>query len=164
MATSIEPAVLALAGTVVGGLISFTTTAWAERRRSREARAFLNHAERKRAAAEYLAAFDGYRRYKRYGGSGGVELSRAHASAIVLLGLYFDDHDDHVVEAAERAADCIEKIEGSGKERESADTEAKNARDEVISLMKTRLGEGKSDSWRLMQNPVFRRRRRRSAA
>jgi hypothetical protein len=136
MATSIEPAVLALVGTVVGGLISFTTTAWAERRRSREARAFLNHAERKRAAAEYLAAFDGYRRYKRYGGSGGVELSRAHASAIVLLDLYFDDH---VVEAAERAADCLEKIEGSGEERQSADTEAKNARDEIISLMSTRL-------------------------
>lgn len=141
MGTSIEPGVLALVGTVVGGLISFTTTAWAERRRSQEARAFRNHSERVRAAADYLASFDDYRRCIRDAASGWVEYARAHSSARVLLGLYFGDY---VVEAANKAADCLEKWRGNPAEHQYGDTEAKEARDEVIRAMKEQLGEGKA--------------------
>jgi hypothetical protein len=142
MGTSIDPGIAALAGTVVGGLISFTTTAWAERRRSQEARAFRNQTERQRAAAEYLAAFDGYRRCIRDGsGPGIIDLSRTHASAIELLGLYFEEP---VYRLANNAADCLEKMRNNPSERQSEDEKAKEDRNKVISAMKEQLSEGRA--------------------
>ncbi len=90
MGTAIEPGVFALVGTVGGGLISFTATAWAERRRSQEARAFRNHTERVQTAADFLAAFDSYRRSIRDGDvPAQVEFARMQAAALERIVLLF---------------------------------------------------------------------------
>jgi len=138
MSTSIEPAVLALVGTVVGGLISFTATAWTERRRLADTRAFRNYAERVRAATEYLTTFDNFRRCIRDGrGSECNELARAHSSAIVLLELFFDPP---VRQAAEQARDCLNRMNASPSARKSADREAQIARAKVIEELREPLG------------------------
>jgi hypothetical protein len=143
MGTSIDPGVAALVGTVVGGLISFTATAWAERHRSQEARAFRNHAEQQRVAVEYLAAFNGYRRCIRDGDQGCVELARLHASAIDLLGLYFDKP---VVELTEKAAACLQQMKDNPSVRQSGNKRAIEAREEVKSAMRKQLDEGGGES------------------
>lgn len=138
MATSIEPALVALAGTVVGGLISFTATAWTERRRLADTRAFRNYAERVRAATEYLTTFDNYRRCIRDGrGSECNDLARAHSSAIILLELFFDHS---IRDAAEEARDCLIRMNANPSERKSLDREAQAARAKVIKMFREPLG------------------------
>jgi hypothetical protein len=138
MGTSIEPALLALAGTVVGGLISFAATAWTERRRLADTRAFRNYAERVRAATEYLTTFDSYRRCIRDGrGSDCNELARTHSSTIVLLELFFDSS---VHEAAEEARDCLNRMNKDPSARRSGDREAQVARAKVIEKLREPLG------------------------
>ena len=138
MATSIEPALVALAGTVVGGLISFTATAWTERRRLADTRAFRNYAERVRAATEYLTTFDNYRRCIRDGrGSECNDLARAHSSAIIVLELFFDQS---IRAAAEEARDCLIRMNANPSERKSLDREAQAARAKVIKMFREPLG------------------------
>lgn len=138
MATSIEPALLALAGTVVGGLISFTATAWTERRRLADTRAFRNYTERVRAATEYLTTFDNYRRCIRDGrGRECYEFARAHSSAIVLLELFFDQS---IRQAAEEARSCLIRMNDNPSERRSLDREAQAARAKVIEMFREPLG------------------------
>jgi hypothetical protein len=154
MATTIEPAVFALVGTVVGGLISFTTTAWAEWRRSREARAFRNHPERARTAMDYLVAFDNWRRGIRDDDSSAyVELSRMHASAISRMRLFFDQS---VIDAAERAGRRLlemHEMYGNEQVRKSKEDEAIKDRNETIRAMRVQLGEGKSLAHRPSRRP-----------
>jgi hypothetical protein len=146
MATSIEPALVALAGTVVGGIISFTATAWTEKRRLADTRAFRNYAERVRAATEYLNTFDSYRRCIRDGrGSECNELARAHSSAIVLLELFFDPS---IRQAAEEARDCLNRMNANPSERKSGDREAQVARAKVIEKLREPLGVIVTDSTR----------------
>jgi hypothetical protein len=142
MATTIEPAVFALVGTVVGGLISFTTTTWAEWRRSREARAFRNHPERASTAMDYLVAFDNWRRCIRDNDSSTyVELSRLHAAAISRMSLFFDQS---VIDAAEQANERLlemRKMYSNEQVRKSKEDEAIKGRDETVREMRVQLGE-----------------------
>lgn len=140
MGTAIESGVFALVGTVVGGLISFTTTAWSERRRSQEARQFRNHTERVRAAADYLAAFDSYRRGIRDNDPAYVELARAHAAALERVKLWFDDP---VVKAANKAGHHLLEMKENPAARESEERKAIDAREETTEAMREQLGEGK---------------------
>jgi hypothetical protein len=144
MGTSIEPAVFALVGTIVGGLISFTTTAWAERRRAQETRAFRNHPERARTAMDFLVAFDNFRRAVRTNDPAQVELSRTHAETRARMGLFFDKS---VTEAADTAGQYLVDAMGkSESERRSANAKAKDGRDKTIEAMRVQLGEGKISS------------------
>jgi hypothetical protein len=141
MRTAIEPAVFAIVGTVVGGLISFTTTAWAERRRSREARAFRNHPERARTAMDYLVAFDNYRRSIREYDPAHVELARTHAAMLERMRLFFDEP---VTKAAERAGGYLLAMSKNESMRASEEEKAIAARKETTKAMRVQLGEGKS--------------------
>jgi hypothetical protein len=125
MGTAIESGVFALVGTVVGGLISFTTTALSERRRLQEARLFRNHTERVRTAADYLAAFDSFRRGIRDNDPAYVELARAHAAALERIRLWFDDP---VVRAANIAGQHLLEMKENPAARGSEEEKAIEAR------------------------------------
>jgi hypothetical protein len=138
MRTSIQPAVLTLIGTVLGGVISFTATAWSERRRLADTRAFRNYEEQVRAATEYVNTFDDFRRCIRDGGGSKCnELARAHSSAIILLELFFDPS---VRQAAEEARDCLNHMNANPSARRHGDKVAQAARDKVIKEFRKPLG------------------------
>jgi hypothetical protein len=138
MGTSIQPAVLTLIGTVLGGAISFTATAWTERRRLADTRAFRNYSEQVRVATEYVTTFDDFRRCIRDGGGSKCDaLARAHSSAIILLELFFDPS---VRQVAEEARDYLNRMNADPSTRKHLDKRAQAARDKVIKEFRKPLG------------------------
>ena len=139
MGTAIESGVFALIGTVVGGLISFTTTAWSENRRLQEERLFRNHSERVHTAADYLTAFDNYRRGIRDNDPAYVELARAHATELERVRLWFEDS---VFRAARKAGEHLLEMKENPAARDSVEKQAIDARNETMEAMRKQLGEG----------------------
>jgi hypothetical protein len=88
--------------------------------------------------ADYLAAFDSFRRGIRDNDPAYVELARTHAATLERIRLFFDEP---VVKAAENAGQHLLAMKKNPSARASEEKKAIDARDKTTEAMREQLGE-----------------------